>query len=179
MENYAIPLLHLMISIFNDIIDYFTDLFDTQIIQKGDDELMLEDDYKKMDETIQKCRSDVELFNKSSLGEKETNLSQDKKVCGGRAPRPQSRPRTFFSLARSASGVITRLSAKAVTRVMLARGCPASQQPAQASSRSAGEVRLSRVTAASAAPVALRDSAYSRSSEKSGAVTPAARSSQR
>jgi len=77
VENYAIPLLHLMIGIFNDIIDYFTDLFDTQIIQKGDDELMLEDDYKKMDETIQKCRSDVELFNKSSLGKKETNLSQD------------------------------------------------------------------------------------------------------
>jgi len=74
VENYAIPLLHLMIGIFNDIIDYFTDLFDTQIIQKGDDELMLEDDYKKMDETIQKCRSDVELFNKSSLGKKRNKL---------------------------------------------------------------------------------------------------------
>ena len=56
VENYAIPLLHLMIGILNEIIDYFTDPFDTQIIQKGDDELMLEYDYKKIDDTIQQCR---------------------------------------------------------------------------------------------------------------------------
>jgi len=36
-----------MIGIFNNIIDHFTDEFDRYIIAQGDDELKLQEDYKK------------------------------------------------------------------------------------------------------------------------------------
>ena len=63
-----------MIGICNDIIDYFTDLFDRRIVAKGDGGLKLEDDYKNMDETIYLLRSGVDVFNKSFEGRKRSGL---------------------------------------------------------------------------------------------------------
>ena len=63
-----------MIGIFNDIIDYFTNQFDRHIVEKGDDELKLQEDYEKLDDIIQLLRSSVEVFNKSAEGRKRSGL---------------------------------------------------------------------------------------------------------
>ena len=88
VENYAIPLLHIMIGVFNDILDYLTDLIDTTIIRKEECELVKEREYEDIDKCIEQLKQAVSLFNASPDRKRRSKLvsqynSQEKQVKSG------------------------------------------------------------------------------------------------
>ena len=61
VENYAVPLLHLMIGIFNDIDEYMFSFIDLHILAQDPDpeEMKLRDEHKQIDASIDALINDV------------------------------------------------------------------------------------------------------------------------
>ena len=77
-----------MIVVFNDILDYLTDLIDTTIIRKQECELVKEIEYEDIDKCIEQLKQAVSLFNAYPDGKRRSKLvsqynSQEKQVKSG------------------------------------------------------------------------------------------------
>ena len=89
VSNYAVPLLHLMIGIFNDIDEFVLDFIDTLLIDHDPQEKVLRDEYSKIDEVIDALKLEVDTWMKSSPeGRRRANLTkrknkQDKQIKDG------------------------------------------------------------------------------------------------
>ena len=85
IENYAIPLLHILIGVFNDIDEYWVGIIDSKIVPKSAAELADMEKYKSMDEKIEKAKDDLKKWNESEQGQRRSKLvkrknTQDKQL---------------------------------------------------------------------------------------------------
>ena len=88
VENYAIPLLHTLIGIFNDVLDYLTDVIDPIIIDKHECEIGKEKEYEAIEEWIEGYKKAVSAFKDTPDGRIRSKLVtqynlQEKQVKSG------------------------------------------------------------------------------------------------
>jgi hypothetical protein len=86
--NYTIPLLHILIGVFNDIDDYLMELVDSTIIAVAAREMALRVDLAGIDDIVNTLQTAVKEFDKSADGKERSKLirrknRQDSKVRNG------------------------------------------------------------------------------------------------
>ena len=74
IEKYTVPLLHILIGVFNDVDDFFMDLVDGRIIPVSASELKIRDDIKTMDDKIEPFRKAVEQWKETREGRDRSRL---------------------------------------------------------------------------------------------------------
>ena len=74
VRNYTIPLLHILIGVFNDVDDYLIDLVDSHIIPVKAAEQKIRDDIKGMDDKIQPLMQTVNAWKQTAEGKERSKL---------------------------------------------------------------------------------------------------------
>ena len=74
VKNFAVPLLHIMIGVFNDLIDHFTSQVDRHVIAHSPDELKLFEEKEYLKQQLKVFRSEVAEWHKSKAGNRRSTL---------------------------------------------------------------------------------------------------------
>ena len=74
IRNYAIPLLHIMIGVFNDVDAYLLDLVDSYIIVRSSEETAILNKYKDIDKVIEEYAQAAYDWQRTEDGKRRSTL---------------------------------------------------------------------------------------------------------